>query len=950
MSDPGFTVSVDAVVGMRMLLDSATETHLAARDGEASGSTASMSAVVRPLHAVGQLVAALPSWHQGLDQRWQAHHTALLQVQDEASAALDATLSDYLAQEAALVAYSRGDTATAGPARGSGLAGLVPAGLDELGSGIGGDCDTAATAWRRRRDLAADTADTLAAALKDMGGWTGPAASSFTTWAERHLVERWRDLSAAAEAISRALLDQPAPVPGHEPPDGPPPDPGPVPRVDLPDTPPPSGFGPTAARDDTVTVPDVESPIGVTMSPASSPPDTSPPPGLAPNPAPVPAPRPRPDAPPWSEQGAGGMPLQDAADIPMPRPSTPAAPDARTRDDIGDSGSAVVPPVTAPGPDQAPDLSSSAPIMPSAAVAGAHAIARDSIAHHVIKEISIPPVSSTPAPPSTTPPATDGVLSPSHRWRGPDPGGAVPAGPPGPHGPFGAGRGGTLAALSPVGPGGTPLPWRSRRRADRPTRAQMLVNLAPAAPGGAWVDLAAHRAVGIEGPSATAVARTALHHLHAHSPTHLLVPRTVLDDLTTDDTGTPRFDPARLDNTDDGERVHLVPDPYTGLRYLIDYARHGDDGDGDRGCLLVVPAPISDRGRDHLKAALAELTGPIPAAALLLGVWPGTSIELDAEHIVCRHRYADGANLTGQRLQPTSAEDLAHQLTPVSTTGVEPSVSPSTGAPETDEDQPVTGPATPFVLSVLGPVELRYQPPRPDTEESHNVRRTEQTVRSIPRLARELLAWLAAHPKGATRDQLLATLCPYTTARRRDSNLHAAMSHLRRILTETTGDRDLADLVTTGPHWTLNPDLVTVDVWALLATRNHTDTDPRTRRAELHRVVDDYTGLFASDLSGLWAHAVRENTRRRYLGVLDELVKLELAEGHHRAALDLLERAREQEPLNESVTRAIIKLQLGSNDRDAARSTYEQLRIELAAVDAEPEPSTRRLVASAHQP
>ncbi|ANY05762.1 AfsR/SARP family transcriptional regulator [Pseudonocardia sp. HH130630-07] len=951
MGDAGFAVSVDAVVGMRMLLNSATEAHLAARDGEASGGPAP-AAVVRPLHAVGQLVAAvLPSWHAGLDRRWQAHHTGLLRVQDEASAALDASLSDYMAQEAALVACARGDATNAGPARTGGGAGLVPTGLEELGSGIGGDCDTAATAWRRRRDLAADTADTLSTALKDLGGWTGPAATSFTTWAERHLVEQWRDLAAAAEAVSRALLDQPAPPPAHEPPDSPPPDEGPAPRIDLPDTPPPSGLASVAPRE-LAAVPVTEPPtFSAATSPASGQPSTAPPPPG--DDVGVPAPRRALDVAPVHGTLAGGMPLPDSTGNPAHQPSTPSVPRTPTSSSTGagtDEATAAAPPA-ATGPDTASALSSAAPIMPSAAIAGAHALARDSMAHHVIREITIPPVSATPAPPSHTPPSTDGVLSAPHRWRGPDPTtGATPATPAG---PYSGGRGDSLGPLAPVGPDGTVMPWRSRRRTDRPARPQLVVNLDPATPAGAWVDLVAHRAVGLHGPGATAVARTALRWLHAHTPAHLVVPRATLDTLTTDDTGTPQLDTACFDDADD-ERVHVVPDPYTGLQQVIDYVR-SDDTD-DRPCLLVVPAPISTSGRNHLRDALATVTGPVAAAALLLGLWPGTCLDLDAEHVVDEHRRCEnGVNLTGWRLHPTSAADLAHQLdpTPAPTTHARTSlapVSPDAGATEPDEPEIEIdpGPVLPFALSVLGPVELRYRQPQPDGEQRTEGQRPGKLIGSIPRLARELLAWLAVHPEGATRDQLLTALCPDTTARRRDSNLHAALSLLRRSLTETTGDRNNTEVVITGPLWTLNPALVAVDVWALQATRNHTEADPQARRAALRRVVTAYTGLFASDLSGLWAHSARETVRRRYLEVLHELVNIELADGRHRAALDLLERAREQEPLNETVTRAMITLHLRDNDRDAARSTYEQLRVELAAIDTEPEPSTRRLVTSAN--
>lgn len=394
---------------------------------------------------------------------------------------------------------------------------------------------------------------------------------------------------------------------------------------------------------------------------------------------------------------------------------------------------------------------------------------------------------------------------------------------------------------------------------------------------------------------------------------------------------------ASVEGVDPGGVIQVVDDPYDGLQHLADHAR-GTRMDGSPcPCLLIAPAPTDPGARDHLAATLDQLPGP--AAALLIGLWPGTGLHIDPDHRVRAHRRPRGADLTGRQLHPTDAVDLARLLAPATQRE-------RSAETETCDEKTTTSPAepaeTPLHLSVLGPVTLTYRPT--DTTD----RAPAVVVEQIPRLGRELLAYLAAHPHGATRDHLIDTLCPDTTSRRPETTLHSALSRLRRALIDTTTDPHTADVITTGPRWTLNPAVVTVDRWELLATT--TITEPTARRAALHRVAGSYTDLYAADVPGLWAHTIRESTRRRYLQIINELVDIELQHDESHTALRLLEHARTLEPRNDTIARAIITLQLRADRTSDAQATYELLRTELAAIDAEPEPRTRQLIESAAAP
>jgi len=229
------------------------------------------------------------------------------------------------------------------------------------------------------------------------------------------------------------------------------------------------------------------------------------------------------------------------------------------------------------------------------------------------------------------------------------------------------------------------------------------------------------------------------------------------------------------------------------------------------------------------------------------------------------------------------------------------------------------------------------------------VRRGVADDAGVSRPARELLAYLAAHPGGATRDTIIEALWPRSAADRPDTAFHTTISRLRKRLRDTTGTDATADLITsTDGRWHLNRTHVTVDYWTFLETRPR-NPDPTLRRHDHHIAVALYQGPFAADITGEWAHTIREATRRHYLEAINDLAETEITTDLA-LALDLLERARNLEPLNEAIYRNIIRIHLGAHRHDAARSTYELLRNHLATIDATPDPETEQLAAELGTP
>jgi DNA-binding SARP family transcriptional activator len=149
-------------------------------------------------------------------------------------------------------------------------------------------------------------------------------------------------------------------------------------------------------------------------------------------------------------------------------------------------------------------------------------------------------------------------------------------------------------------------------------------------------------------------------------------------------------------------------------------------------------------------------------------------------------------------------------------------------------------------------------------------------------------------------------LWPDTGPRRPTNALNSTLTRLRRTLrTIDPGLAALAQLVE--GRYQLHPELVSVDYWDfLVAATDLTNADPTARRAACHAVLALYRGPLGADHDGEWLITVREATRRRYLDALTTLARITIAEDPERT-LDLLETARNLEPLNEAICRDIIR-------------------------------------------
>ncbi len=254
-----------------------------------------------------------------------------------------------------------------------------------------------------------------------------------------------------------------------------------------------------------------------------------------------------------------------------------------------------------------------------------------------------------------------------------------------------------------------------------------------------------------------------------------------------------------------------------------------------------------------------------------------------------------------------------------------------TALPEAPAEKPPAEPA--LHLTVLGRIRLT----RRQDDRSHDA---DLTGALAPK-QREVLAYLALHPDGARREALTTAIWPDAPSDRPYNSFHATLSQLRRALRTATHEA-FSDITRhRDGHYTLNRELVDVDLWqlqdALRLTRGN--LDEQQCRTILEGAISLYTGDLAEGLTAEWLETPREAVRRDVLDAVSALVRL-LREREPEQALALLERARSFDRYNEVIYRDIARFQAHLGQHDAVPRTLALLTATLAELGDQPDRET----------
>lgn len=243
------------------------------------------------------------------------------------------------------------------------------------------------------------------------------------------------------------------------------------------------------------------------------------------------------------------------------------------------------------------------------------------------------------------------------------------------------------------------------------------------------------------------------------------------------------------------------------------------------------------------------------------------------------------------------------------------------------------GVARPVELRLLGPVRIVARGVEVDT--------------GLRTKARELIAYLATRPQGATDEAAVEALWPDAPAGRGAEQFHTAVGNLRKVLRETTGLGETMFVEHAAGRYRIDPALVGVDLWSfqthLAETESASDDDERA--AALSAAACLYGGELAEGARYEWAEPQREQLRRQAVDALTDLAELRETNGDLPGALAAAEQALAVDPYDEAVYRQVMRLQGRLGRPDAVARTYRLLERRLLDLDAEPEPLTRQLLA-----
>ena len=215
------------------------------------------------------------------------------------------------------------------------------------------------------------------------------------------------------------------------------------------------------------------------------------------------------------------------------------------------------------------------------------------------------------------------------------------------------------------------------------------------------------------------------------------------------------------------------------------------------------------------------------------------------------------------------------------------------------------------------------------------------------RKARELLAFLAVHPGGASGEVISEALWPGSPPGHSARQRSLALRKLRDLLRAATGLPGLMFVVLAAERYRLDPALIATDVadfQAALDAARHAPDDAG-RLAALKDAAALYRGPLAEGAGYDWAEPYAETARRRALDTWTAIAEL-LEPADPDQALAALDTALSHDPYNEYLYQRIMRIQAAAGRPDAVRRTLRLLETRLTELGLTPAAQTRQAAAA----
>ncbi|MEZ0107900.1 DNA-binding SARP family transcriptional activator/LysM repeat protein [Catenulispora sp. EB89] len=446
-----------------------------------------------------------------------------------------------------------------------------------------------------------------------------------------------------------------------------------------------------------------------------------------------------------------------------------------------------------------------------------------------------------------------------------------------------------------------------------------------------------HAGLGLSGPGALSTARALLVGILANggplaSLDHMrvLIPSADLATLLANE---PPHVPRLEITTDLDDAVDMLEAEYQdrrrtvadlGVRSAADVRRFYPEQTLEPLVLIATPSPaITPR-----LAAILDVGRTVDLHAILLGPWDtGTTAEIDHDQ---------RSRSTNEQLDGVQAFSLSASEAQALLAQVEPDLDTATDTPdEASTLQPATIPTQATAATALPPlprVHVNVLGPVTVTIDGREVVLNNKET--------SILTFLALHPNGIARDEIIAALWinPDGTNNGSAETFRSTVYHARTRIRTATGEAKTMYITNRGARYLLDPVEITTD---LARFTKHLDTANRTRdEAErttaLEAAIDTYRGHLATGIHADWLIVDREAESRRFGDACARLADL-TADARPEFALHVLERAVADADCNQELYAKIMKVQAHLGRHAEMRKTLRLLEVRLAALDDEPD-------------
>jgi DNA-binding SARP family transcriptional activator len=239
-------------------------------------------------------------------------------------------------------------------------------------------------------------------------------------------------------------------------------------------------------------------------------------------------------------------------------------------------------------------------------------------------------------------------------------------------------------------------------------------------------------------------------------------------------------------------------------------------------------------------------------------------------------------------------------------------------------DAPVETPPA-YVIGLLGTAIAKLRGPEGERDLDCRLRRSFQ-----------VLAYLASSPGlQAGREELIEAVWPLEGERTIERNFHPTLSHLRRALEGGRKGEGTSPLLFRSGIYRLSPE-VTWEIDTIEFTRLITKGKELLAQENLEGAAEAwrsawrlYRGPFLQGYYETWVTTRREQYQRLYLELLRDLGDLYVRLERPQEAMDAYRSVLNEDPLQERVHLAIMRIYAAQGRRDLVRRQYDKLSAQL---------------------